>query len=199
MYGNETGFQIIKRTSNKNDDRELKFVSFSCARNGMPKSNSVNAFKLQPMTKTGCQARLGASVCPNRKWRITSIIFEHNHELNTLRKVWYFKGNRIVKSFTKRKLEVGDRVGIRLNKNFNSFVVEAGGHDNLSFLEKDCRNYIDKIRRLRLGEGDATAIQNYFLKMQGENLNFFYTIDLDEDGRLKNVLWVDARSINAYK
>ncbi|KAK1588204.1 hypothetical protein Q3G72_020919 [Acer saccharum] len=35
--------------------------------------------------------------------------------------------------------------------------------------------------------------------MQGENSNFFYTIDLDEDGRLKNVLWVDARSRNAYK
>ncbi|KAK0580192.1 hypothetical protein LWI29_037745 [Acer saccharum] len=199
MYGNETGFQIIKRTSNKNDDGELKFVSFSCARNGVSKSNPVNAFKLQPMTKTGCKARLGASVCPDRKWRITSIIFEHNHELNTPGKVRYFKGNRIMKSFTKRKLEVGDRAGIRLNKNFNSFVVEVGGHDNLPFLEKDCRNYIDKIRRLRLGEGDAIAIQNYFLKMQGENSNFFYTIDLDEDGRLKNVLWVDARSRNAYK
>ena len=31
MYGNETGFQIIKRTSNKKDDEELKFVSYSCA------------------------------------------------------------------------------------------------------------------------------------------------------------------------
>ena len=28
---------------------------------------------------------------------------------------------------------------------------------------------------------------------------FFYIIDLDEDGRLKNVLWVDARNRNAYK
>ncbi|KAK2641451.1 hypothetical protein Ddye_023214 [Dipteronia dyeriana] len=44
--------------------------------------------------------------------------------------------------------------------------LEVGGHDNLPFLEKDCRNYIDKITRLRLGEGGATAIQNYFLKMQ---------------------------------
>ncbi|KAK2654384.1 hypothetical protein Ddye_014240 [Dipteronia dyeriana] len=166
MYGNEIGFQIIKRSSTKNDDGELKFVSYSCARCGISKSNSMNACKLQPTTKTGCKARLGASICPDGKWRITSITFEHNHELHTPGKVQYFKSNRVLKSFMKRKLELNDRAGIRLNKKINSFVVEAGGHDNLPFLEKDCRNYIDKIRRLRLGEGDVTAIQNYFLKMQ---------------------------------
>ena len=82
---------------------------------------------------------------------------------------------------------MNDRVELRPNKSYNSFVVEAGGHDSLSFLEKDCRNYLDKIRRLRLGEGDANAIQKYFLKMQSDNSNFFYTMDLDEVGRLKNV------------
>ncbi|KAK2651534.1 hypothetical protein Ddye_011390 [Dipteronia dyeriana] len=199
MYGNEIGFQIIKISSTKNDDRELKFVSYSCARYGISKSNSVNAFKFQPTTKTGCKARLGASICPDGKWRITSITFEHNHELHTPGKVRYFKSNRVLKSFTKRKLELNHRVEIRLNKKNYSFVVEAGGHDNLPFLEKDCRNYIDKIRRLRLGNGDATAIQNYFLKMQCENSKFSYTIDLDEDGGLKNVLWVDVMSRNAYK
>ncbi|CAB4294301.1 unnamed protein product [Prunus armeniaca] len=63
----------------------------------------------------------------------------------------------------------------------------------MSFMEKDCRNYINKVRRLQLGEGDATAIQKYFLKMQAENANFFYAIDLDESGRLRNVFWADSR------
>ena len=49
-----------------------------------------------------------------------------------------------------------------MHTSYNSAVVEVGGYENLSFVEMDCRNYIDKIRRLRLGERDATAIQVYF-------------------------------------
>lgn len=81
--------------------------------------------------------------------------------------------------------------GIKMNKSFNSFVVEVGGHENLSSQEKDCRNYIDKVRCLRLGEGVATAIHQYFLKMQADNSDFFYVMDPDEHGQLKNVFWAD--------
>ena len=35
------------------------------------------------------------------------------------------------------------------------------GYDNLTFGEKDCRNYIDKVMRLRLGTGDDEAITIY--------------------------------------
>ncbi|KAK0592453.1 hypothetical protein LWI29_019404 [Acer saccharum] len=35
--------------------------------------------------------------------------------------------------------------------------------------------------------------------MHCDNSNFFYTVDIDEEGRLKNVLWVDARSRVAFK
>jgi zinc finger SWIM domain-containing protein 3 len=52
-------------------------------------------------------------------------------------------------------------------------VVEASGYDNLTFREKDVRNYIDKVRRLRLGTGDAEAIQNYFVRMQRKNSEFY--------------------------
>ena len=66
----------------------------------------------------------------------------------------------------KRQLEVNDIAGIPLHKSYNSVVVEAGGYENLTFVEKDYRNYIDQVRRLRLGEGDTAAIQAYFSKMQ---------------------------------
>ena len=72
-------------------------------------------------------------------------------------------------------------------------------HENLTFLEKDCRNHLDKVRRLRLGDDDASAVLDYFLKLQNENSNFFYMVDLDEDARLKNLFWVDARSRAANK
>lgn len=58
----------------------------------------------------------------------------------------------------KRRLELNDEVGIKVNKIFYSLVVQTGGYDNLTFGEKDCRNYLDKARRLRLGIRDAEAI-----------------------------------------
>ncbi|XP_073138452.1 protein FAR1-RELATED SEQUENCE 5-like [Henckelia pumila] len=69
----------------------------------------------------------------------------------------------------------------------------------MTFIENDCRNYIDKVRKLRLGEGDATAIQAYFSKMQSLSPGFFFSLDLDDEGRLKNIFWADNRCRQAYK
>ncbi|XP_022897594.1 protein FAR-RED ELONGATED HYPOCOTYL 3-like [Olea europaea var. sylvestris] len=69
----------------------------------------------------------------------------------------------------------------------------------MSCVEKDCRNYIEKVRRLRLGEGDATAIQTYFSKMQAQCSGFFFSMDLDDDSRLKNIFWADNYCRQAYK
>nr|XP_048331604.1 protein FAR-RED IMPAIRED RESPONSE 1-like [Ziziphus jujuba var. spinosa] len=182
FYEKEKSFKISKRTSSKGDDGEVKYITLACSRNGKSKCTSRSALKLHPVIKTGCQAKFRAIKYPDGRWLIGSIVLEHNHELSTPSEARYYKSNRAIKPYIQRKLEINDKAGIRLNKNFNSLVVEAGGHEYLTFLEKDCRNYIDKIRRLRLGEGDAVAIQKYFLKMQADNSSFFYTMDLDYEG-----------------
>ncbi|KAB2610641.1 protein FAR1-RELATED SEQUENCE 5-like [Pyrus ussuriensis x Pyrus communis] len=79
---------------------------------------------------------------------------------------------------------VNDKAGIRVNKSYNSVVVEVVGHENMKCLEKDW---------------DATAVQNYFVSMQAQNANFFYAIDLDKNGCLRNVFWANARRRAAYE
>ena len=162
MYAKIMGFEIIKRTSSKGDNGELKYVTFSCSRSGKIKSLSNHPFKLQPTSKTNCKAKVRATACLDRKWEVRSITYEHNYELNTPSKACFLKTNKVMKLFVQRKLDLNDQAGIRLNKSFNSLVVEAGGHENLTFLEKDCRNHLDKVRRLRLGDGDASAVLDYF-------------------------------------
>ncbi|XP_035551761.1 protein FAR1-RELATED SEQUENCE 1-like [Juglans regia] len=73
-----------------------------------------------------------------------------------------------------------------------------GGFENLQFLEKDCRNYIDKARQLRLGKGGVEALRAYFMRMQVMNDGFFALMDLDYDLWLRNVFWADGRSRTAY-
>ena len=86
-----------------------------------------------------------------------------------------------------------------MSKNFHSMVVEAGGYESLTFDERDARNYIERARRLRLGEGDAESLQSYFMRMQAHSEKFFYVIDVDEEFRIRNLFWADARSRATYE
>nr|GEU53245.1 DNA-directed DNA polymerase [Tanacetum cinerariifolium] len=78
-------------------------------------------------------------------------------------------------------------------------VFEAKGYKNLPFSKRECRNYIAKVRQLRIGTGDAEALHDCFVRMQRRNKNFFYAMDIDDDGRLQNVFWADARSRASYE
>ena len=40
-------------------------------------------------------------------------------------------------------------------------------------MEKDCRKYLDKVKRLKFGEGDAEAIQDYFTKFSLQITSYF--------------------------
>jgi hypothetical protein len=80
----------------------------------------------------------------------------------------------------------------------NSLVVKSGGFESLSFGERDCRNYINKARELHLGKGGAQALYDYFSRMQKQNSSFYFVMDIDNDCKLRNVFWADARSRAAY-
>ncbi|KAL8488555.1 hypothetical protein ACS0TY_024730 [Phlomoides rotata] len=99
----------------------------------------------------------------------------------------------------KRQLEANDIAGIRPCKNMRICEVQSSGPQNLGCLLRDCRNFVDQRRRLRLGDGDAEAIRQLFCRLQLKDENFFYSMDLDQDGRLSNILWIHPRCRAAYK
>ena len=78
-------------------------------------------------------------------------------------------------------------------------VAEAGEYENFPFLEKACRNHMEKVKRLHLEKGNANEMHDYFLKMQPDNSKFFYMMDLNENGWLRNVFWANPRSKAAFK
>ncbi|XP_021714732.1 protein FAR-RED IMPAIRED RESPONSE 1-like, partial [Chenopodium quinoa] len=69
----------------------------------------------------------------------------------------------------------------------------------LDYYEQGVPHEVYKERRLKMVGGDAVAMMEYFEKMQSDNQIFFHAQRLDEEGRLKDVLWVDARSRVAYE
>jgi len=131
-------------------------------------------------------------------WYVTNVNLWHNHDLSP-GKARYFRCNKKLDPAMKRKLDIDDRAGIRTNKIYNSLAVEAGGYENLTFGERECRNYIANSSRLRLGTRGAAALRDYFNRMRKVNDDFYFDIDVDDECRLRNVFWDDARSRAPYE
>ncbi|XP_042425819.1 protein FAR1-RELATED SEQUENCE 6-like [Zingiber officinale] len=197
-YAQNVGFGICKLGGRNGDDGKQKYFSIGCAKNGGKVSQAKNILYPRPSTKTNCKAKINVAIRNDGNFVITSLCLEHNHILSP-GKSRHFRCNKVLDSAIKRKLELNDQAGITLSKSFQSFVVEAGGYENLTFDERKCRNYISEARRLRLGDGDAEALSNYFCRMQSRNSNFFYVLDLDGESRIKNIFWADARCRAAYE
>ncbi|KAF5465008.1 hypothetical protein F2P56_015042 [Juglans regia] len=196
QYGRQAGFGIMTQRSKREDDGSVRYVTLGCARGGKARKRITNMSKPRPTTKTDCKARINA-VLADGVLRITTVCNAHNHGLSP-QKARFFRCNRAIDDSVKRQLDINDKAGIGMAKSFNALVVEAGGFEKLPFIEKDARNYIDKARHLRLGKGGADALRGYFERMQYKNDGFYSSMDLDDEGRLKNVFWADARSRAAY-
>ncbi|XP_057461105.1 protein FAR1-RELATED SEQUENCE 6-like [Actinidia eriantha] len=197
-YAYNHGFGIITRSTKTDDDGNIKYYTISCARAGQTKLTRKNPLLPLPSTKINCKARINVRTFEDGRLCLSGVFLEHNHELSP-GKSRHFLCNKQLDSWAKRRLDLNDQAGIPLSKNFHSLVVEARGYENLTFGEKECRNYIDKARRLRLGVGDAESLYNYFVRMQNQNSKFFYVLDVNEESHVRNIFWADARSQSTYE
>ncbi|CAA3020519.1 Hypothetical predicted protein [Olea europaea subsp. europaea] len=136
-YAYNVGFPVRKRNSRRGDDGVVRYITLTCCRESHRSSNTSSSLKPQPTIQTGCKARLTASSDIRGVWRICRVCLEHNHK-TSLSKSRLYRCSRELSANVKRKLEVNDMARIPLHKSFNSAVVEAGGYENMTYVEKDC-------------------------------------------------------------
>lgn len=197
-YADQVGFGIFTRTSIKREDGKIRYLVLACSREGKRSTKPTKSIRNCPSIKQKCDAKITVSLCEDGQWQIKFAIIDHNHAVSPT-KSRFFRSHKHLDMHVKRTLELNDAAGVRTNKAFHTLVVEAGSHENLTFCERDCRNYIQKVRRVIGKDGDGHALHAYFLRMQEQNDKFFYLIDLDETMRVRNVFWADARSRAAYE
>ncbi|GER33318.1 FAR1-related sequence 2 [Striga asiatica] len=61
-YAYSVGFPVRKRNSGKDDDGILRYVTFTCSREGKRMSGTRGSLRSQPTTQTDCKARISASL-----------------------------------------------------------------------------------------------------------------------------------------
>ncbi|GJT49368.1 FAR-RED impaired response 1-like protein [Tanacetum coccineum] len=127
-------------------------------------------------SQTDDDKRVSVVIGADKKCYVSKVNLEHNHPFSPS-KGRFYRCHRVVNKHVKRQLEIHQRAGVIMNKSFNTFVVQSGGYEDLPFTEKDCRNYIDKVKRLKFGEGDAEAIQDVRCRAAYEEFGDVVTFD----------------------
>ncbi|RDY12683.1 putative transcription factor PosF21, partial [Mucuna pruriens] len=173
-YASRMGFGFIVRNSKKGRDGKLHYFILTCSREG---TRVPNTLKTLPTIKNNCEARITVSL-KDGLWYIMKAVLDHSHELSPMKAMMLLNKG-------------GDEQD-------QSLACDVGGYRHLPFVEQGVRNHVQKGRRTIGKEGDGKALMSYFLRMQEQNCNFFYDIDLDDFFRVKNVFWADARSRATY-
>lgn len=187
-YAKEAGFRVrVKNSWFKRNSREKYGAVLCCSSQGFKRIKDVN--RLRKETRTGCPAMLRMRLVDSKRWRILEVALEHNHLLGTKA----YKSIKKMSSGTKRKLQSNSGAEVRTIKLYRALVVDGGGTGNSDSSAREAKKTSANHDHLNLRKGDTQAIYNYLCRMQLTNPNSFYVMDLRNDGRLRNVFWIDAR------
>ncbi|XP_010678300.1 protein FAR-RED IMPAIRED RESPONSE 1-like [Beta vulgaris subsp. vulgaris] len=142
-----------------------------------------------------------ASVNEEGLWEIRKAILQHENHNPTpskVRNISKFRQEE-VSCAVRRKLFNDKAAGVRISQIHKSIATDRNGLENMPITERDLRNIVAKERRLKFKDGDANSMLSYFDRMTDDNQQFFHMHRLDDEGHMKDVLWVDARSRAAYE
>lgn len=192
-YARHVGFSThVGQFSRARPDGPIITWDFSCSREVFKRKNIVS-----------CNAMLRVER-KDANWIVTKFVEDHNHSLTFSRKLQYLQPHRHFVGATRNVTETfdaGNDSSISMNGNhlesITSIRSSSTAEKSHSTRNIGSFTYSRSSRTRTLGR-DAENILNYFKKMQGENPGFYYTIQLDDENRMTNVFWADARSRTAY-
>ncbi|KAF8405193.1 hypothetical protein HHK36_010093 [Tetracentron sinense] len=197
-YAKSIGFGTSKLNSRRSRvSGEFIDAKFVCCKYGSKQRSNVEVANPRPDHKTDCKASMYVKKVQDRNWFVYGFVKEHNHELFPSQS-HFFRSHRRIDPTSTININILQSVGIQTSKIYAAMSKQYNGYQKVGCLEKDVRNQIDRERRLGIEAGDAQAMLEHFIHMQKENLNFFYSIELNDDQSVRNVFWVDAKGRDDY-
>ncbi|XP_042514474.1 protein FAR1-RELATED SEQUENCE 3 [Macadamia integrifolia] len=198
-YARRIGFSTRASHLNRSKpDGPVAYREFVCSREGLKRKNAES-----------CNAMLKIEKKDSDKWAVTKFVKEHNHATVSPSKVHYLRPRRHFATSAKtegyQEVQVlpsgimyvqmdGNRVSVETTRSVRNSPVES----TRPARNVGPGNYTrTSVRKKTLGR-DAPNLLEYLKRMQAENPGFYYAIQLDDDNRMTNVFWADARSRTAY-
>lgn len=188
-YAKGVGFRVrVKNSWFKRNSREKYGAVLCCSSQGFKRVKDVN--RLRKETRTGCPAMIRMRLADSKRWRILEVTLEHNHLLGAK----IHKSIKKMGSGAKRSLQSSSDADVRTVRLYKALVIDSAVNAYSNSNPRDVGVFSDHPNQLNLKKGDTQALYNYLCRMQLTNPNFFYSMDLNDEGRLRNVFWIDGRS-----
>ncbi|PIN12140.1 hypothetical protein CDL12_15255 [Handroanthus impetiginosus] len=197
-YAKSMGFTTsIKNSRRSKKTKEFIDAKLACSRYGVTPESEGGSSRRSSVKKTDCKASMHVKRKRDGKWYIHEFVKEHNHELLPAL-AYHFRIHRNVKLAEKNNIDILHAVSERTRKMYVEMSRQSGGSQASCLNKDEFDPQFDRGRYLALEEGDAQVMLEYFVKIQKENPSFFYAIDLNEEQRVRNLFWVDAKNRKDY-
>ncbi|XP_074356381.1 protein FAR1-RELATED SEQUENCE 5-like [Apium graveolens] len=209
-YGRSVGFEIIIRSNHRyslgNGISSRLYIYRKGGRLGSSTTLDVDDERKEKrrirdvIPRTNYSARMCITRrVKNDKWEVTLVKLEHDHDMVTSDKVQFMQMSKNIDLVTRALLELFDKSGIKTAKAMRFLGETWGGVEKLGFSNQDVRNVIRDIRRRVFDSGDAGSGMALLRQLKEKSFgNFFYRVDLDEENKVRGLVWVNHRSLNAY-
>ncbi|XP_073274817.1 protein FAR1-RELATED SEQUENCE 8-like isoform X1 [Primulina huaijiensis] len=193
-YSKELGFGIrVKSSWTKRSSKEKRGAVLCCNCEGFKAMKEASTRRKE--TRTGCPAMIRLRLLESNRWRFDEVKTEHNHLLDHER-AQNSRSHKKIDAGAKRKLESTVNIEVQTIKVYQTFCADAVSYQSSN--EKEISNHVQQATHLKLRGGDVLALYEYFHRAQLVDPNFFYVMDLSDEGCLKNVFWISSRSRAAY-
>ncbi|XP_011073396.1 protein FAR1-RELATED SEQUENCE 8 isoform X1 [Sesamum indicum] len=193
-YAKELGFGIrVKSSWTKRNSKEKRGAVLCCNCEGFKTMKEASTRRKE--TRTGCLAMIRLRLVETNRWRLDEVKLEHNHLFDHQR-AQNSRSHKKMEAGAKRKFESAVDVEVRTIKLYRTPAVDAVSCGSSS--ERELSNHVEMAKRLKLRNGDVVALYDYFRRAQLADPNFFYIMDLNDEGYARNVFWIDSRSRAAY-
>lgn len=189
-YARRIGFNIHGQYSRSKPDGPIVSWDFACSREAFKRKNIES-----------CNAMLKVERKNSGNWVVMKFVEEHNHSTSPT-KAHHLRSRRDFAGGTKsvlKKVDNSDDVYVHTDGNHisyepshgsrNTSLAGANHHPQTSWWTY----YVRPCSQKRTLGKDAQSLLDYFKKMQVESPGFFYAIQLDDENRMTNVFWADAR------
>ncbi|XP_074336683.1 protein FAR1-RELATED SEQUENCE 5-like [Apium graveolens] len=202
-YALRNGFAIKIQASHRNKDNEIYGRLYVCRLYGksVVAESSQNKRRREVLPKSECKVRMYVNYQKKKRhWEVTSLELVHNHGLVSPSKMNLVQRERHVNTATRSLIKTLYGSGVRNCQVMNVIGNIHGGNDKVGFNVQHVRNVLRDERMKRFEISDAQAGLDLLHRLNEESgSKYFIRTEVDEENRLKCLVWIDPRCIMAYQ
>lgn len=204
LYSWECGFGIRwgkKRWSERKRKRQSPETKpyqlaqdFYCSYRGHPEANVKTS-----SAKTNCRAILRLHRTSDHGWIVVEHVADHNHPLSQSygeKKQW--PSHHHLDKFSKDLVRMLRENNIGITKLYSILGTFFGSMQNVPATKRCLKTVCHKINREQ-ADDDIKKTLDLVRELRESDPGFMFSVDTDEDGRIKTLLWTNSRSRMQYE